>query len=85
MQNLPVVGALMQSVPWVRDRLLADHRFLFKVVAEIVIDSGEASSPGSTLRHASSPGPQLTRPGATNRVRNGGGGQEARGRLLARV
>ena len=28
-------------VPWVRDRMVADPRFLFKVLAEVAIDSGK--------------------------------------------
>lgn len=34
---------LLANVPWFRDRLIYDHRFLFKVGAEIAIDSGCAT------------------------------------------
>lgn len=33
-------GALMRAAPWIRDRLIVDNRFLFKVFAEVLIDSG---------------------------------------------
>lgn len=35
-----IAGMLMRAAPWVRDRLIADDKFLFKVVAEVVIDTG---------------------------------------------
>ena len=34
-------GFLARAVPAARDRLIADHRFLFLVLAEITIDSGK--------------------------------------------
>jgi hypothetical protein len=36
-------GFLARTLPWFRDRLIYDHRFLFKVGAEILIDSGCAT------------------------------------------
>lgn len=33
-------GLLSRAIPAARDRLIADHRFLFLVVAEMAIDSG---------------------------------------------
>eukprot|EP01023_Acetabularia_acetabulum_P053497 TRINITY_DN5991_c4_g1_i2.p1 TRINITY_DN5991_c4_g1~~TRINITY_DN5991_c4_g1_i2.p1 ORF type:complete len:411 (-),score=61.49 TRINITY_DN5991_c4_g1_i2:2157-3338(-) len=43
MQTLFFTGFLMTASPWFRDRLLIDPRFLFKVLAEITIDSGCAT------------------------------------------
>lgn len=40
LQGIFLVGLLMHGVPWIRDRLIADPRFLFKVLAEVAIDSG---------------------------------------------
>lgn len=39
-QKLFALKFLVMNVPWIRDRLIADSRFLFKVGAEILIDSG---------------------------------------------
>lgn len=36
----PIAGALMRAAPWIRNRLIADNRFLFKVFAEVMIDTG---------------------------------------------
>jgi hypothetical protein len=41
-QALAVSGALVQRFPWVRDRMIADELYLFKVVAECLIDCGES-------------------------------------------
>lgn len=38
---MAVFGGLVRAMPWVRDRLIADDKFLFKVLAEVVIDTGE--------------------------------------------
>ncbi|KAL6760071.1 hypothetical protein V8C86DRAFT_2560215 [Haematococcus lacustris] len=38
-----VSGFLVRTVPYMRDRILADNMFLFKVGAEVVIDSGCAT------------------------------------------
>jgi hypothetical protein len=38
-----LAGLLSRLSPWFRDRLIYDHRFLFKVGAEIAIDSGCAT------------------------------------------
>ena len=35
-------GFFAKRFPAFRDRLISDHRFLFKVVAEVLIDSGES-------------------------------------------
>eukprot|EP01025_Chloroclados_australasicus_P039521 TRINITY_DN4094_c0_g1_i1.p1 TRINITY_DN4094_c0_g1~~TRINITY_DN4094_c0_g1_i1.p1 ORF type:complete len:435 (+),score=36.43 TRINITY_DN4094_c0_g1_i1:90-1307(+) len=43
MQSIFFTGFLMRTSPWFRDRLLVDSRFLFKVLAEITIDSGCAT------------------------------------------
>ncbi|KAF8059115.1 hypothetical protein HT031_005287 [Scenedesmus sp. PABB004] len=43
LQGLTFVGGLVSRFPWVRSRMLADDRFLFKVAAEVVIDSGCAT------------------------------------------
>ncbi|GAX83847.1 hypothetical protein CEUSTIGMA_g11271.t1 [Chlamydomonas eustigma] len=37
--NLPLVGFLVRTVPFLRDRILADPLFLFKIGVELVIDS----------------------------------------------
>ena len=37
-----LTGLLSRALPLVRDRLLADPRFLFLVIAEMAIDSGTA-------------------------------------------
>jgi hypothetical protein len=39
-QSLAFTGGLVQRFPWIRDRMIADDKFLFKVVAEVLIDSG---------------------------------------------
>ena len=44
LQKGPIVGWLARTVPWFRDRLIYDRRFLFKVGAEIAIDSGCATA-----------------------------------------
>jgi Protein RETICULATA-related len=43
LQNTFFAGWLARAVPWFRDRLIYDRRFLFKVGAEIAIDSGCAT------------------------------------------
>lgn len=43
LQSSFLAGWLARTVPWFRDRLIYDNRFLFKVGAEIVIDSGCAT------------------------------------------
>jgi hypothetical protein len=40
LQSLAFTGGLVQRFPWIRDRMIADDKFLFKVVAEVLIDSG---------------------------------------------
>ena len=40
-----LTGILSRALPLVRDRLLADPRFLFLVVAEMLIDSGMGQVP----------------------------------------
>ncbi len=40
LQAGPLTVLLMKSAPYFRDRILADNMFLFKVGAEVVIDSG---------------------------------------------
>lgn len=40
LQGLGFTAALSRRFPAIRDRLIADDKFLFKVVAEILIDSG---------------------------------------------
>jgi hypothetical protein len=40
-QSLAFTGGLVRRFPWVRDRMIADDKFLFKVVAEVLIDSGD--------------------------------------------
>ncbi|CAD7703790.1 unnamed protein product [Ostreobium quekettii] len=42
-QALPFAGALVWMLPWVRDRMVADPRFLYKVFVEVAIDSGCAT------------------------------------------
>jgi len=39
-QGMFLVGLLCRSIPFLRDRILADPLFLFKVGAEVAIDSG---------------------------------------------
>ena len=39
-----LTGLLSRTLPLVRDRLLADPRFLFLVIAEMLIDSGQLLS-----------------------------------------
>lgn len=34
-------GGLVQRFPWIRDRMIFDDKYLFKVLAECVIDCGE--------------------------------------------
>ena len=48
-------GFLAKRFPAFRDRLISDHRFLFKVVAEVLIDSGRsyASSKTRTTHYSS--------------------------------
>ena len=41
MQGMFLAGFLVRNVPFFRDRILMDKMFLFKVGAEIAIDSGE--------------------------------------------
>lgn len=41
-QSMLLTGFLARTIPFFRDRILADKMFLFKVGVEIVIDSGEA-------------------------------------------
>lgn len=41
--SLGIVAYLCRQLPWVRDRLIADPRYLFKVVVEMVFDSGCAT------------------------------------------
>lgn len=48
LQGLGLSAALARRFPAVRDRLIADDKFMFKVVAEILIDSGEARARGGT-------------------------------------
>eukprot|EP00879_Flechtneria_rotunda_P008260 GHRR01008653.1.p1 GENE.GHRR01008653.1~~GHRR01008653.1.p1 ORF type:complete len:418 (+),score=173.82 GHRR01008653.1:222-1475(+) len=43
LQSLAFTGSLMRTVPWVRDRMIADEKYLFKVLAEVLIDSGCAT------------------------------------------
>jgi hypothetical protein len=43
LQKDMLAGLLARLSPWFRDRLIYDHRFLFKVGAEIAIDSGCAT------------------------------------------
>ena len=43
LQNSFFAGWLARVAPWFRDRLIYDRRFLFKVGAEIAIDSGCAT------------------------------------------
>ncbi|KAF6253674.1 hypothetical protein COO60DRAFT_1545566 [Scenedesmus sp. NREL 46B-D3] len=43
LQSLAFSGSLVQRFPWVRDRMIADDKFLFKVVIEVLIDSGCAT------------------------------------------
>ncbi|KXZ42750.1 hypothetical protein GPECTOR_120g417 [Gonium pectorale] len=42
-QGLFITGFLVRTMPYFRDRILADPLFLFKVGAEVVIDSGCAT------------------------------------------
>ncbi len=51
---MAVFGGLVRSMPWVRDRLIADDKFLFKVFAEVIIDTGEprAAARMTALEHA---------------------------------
>jgi hypothetical protein len=46
-QSLAFTGGLVQRFPWIRDRMIADDKFLFKVVAEVLIDSGGQGIQGS--------------------------------------
>ena len=41
LQRNALLGCLSRAVPAARDRLLADPRYLFIVVSEVLIDSGE--------------------------------------------
>jgi len=43
LQSLAGVGILVSKFPWIRDRMIADPNFLFKVFAEVAIDSGCAT------------------------------------------
>lgn len=43
LQGLLFIGFLMHGLPWVRDRLIVDPKFLFKILAEVGIDSGCAT------------------------------------------
>ncbi|GMH45435.1 hypothetical protein BSKO_13392 [Bryopsis sp. KO-2023] len=43
LQGLLFIGFLMNGLPWVRDRLIVDPKFLFKILAEVSIDSGCAT------------------------------------------
>eukprot|EP00210_Caulerpa_lentillifera_P003545 g3381.t1 len=43
LQSLWSIGILVRTLPWFRDRLIADSSFLFKVFTEIIIDSGCAT------------------------------------------
>lgn len=43
LQSIAGVGILVQKFPWIRDRMIADPNFLFKVFAEVAIDSGCAT------------------------------------------
>lgn len=43
LQGMAVVGGLVKAFPFVRDRLIADPKYLFKCAAEVVIDSGCAT------------------------------------------
>ena len=40
MQALVFAGGLVQRFPWIRDRMIFDDKYLFKVLAECLIDSG---------------------------------------------
>lgn len=40
LQALVFVGGLVQRFPWIRDRMIFDDKYLFKVLAECLIDSG---------------------------------------------
>jgi len=40
-QALAFAGGLVQRFPWIRDRMIFDDKYLFKVLAECVIDCGE--------------------------------------------
>lgn len=42
-QALVFAGGLVQRFSWVRDRMIFDDKYLFKVLAECVIDCGEAA------------------------------------------
>ena len=42
-QHSFLAGLLSRAFPFIRDRLICDNRFLFKILAEIVIDSGCAT------------------------------------------
>jgi hypothetical protein len=41
LQALAFAGGLVQRFPWIRDRMIFDDKYLFKVLAECVIDCGE--------------------------------------------
>eukprot|EP00210_Caulerpa_lentillifera_P008522 g8129.t1 len=43
LQSLISVGLLVRVFPWIRDRLIADPAYLFKVFTEVIIDSGCAT------------------------------------------
>eukprot|EP00898_Chlorokybus_atmophyticus_P003544 jgi/Chlat1/4190/Chrsp27S04237 len=43
MQGLPMMGALVRGSRIVRDRMVADPKYLFKVFSEVAIDSGCAT------------------------------------------
>jgi hypothetical protein len=41
LQALAFAGGLVQRFPWIRDRMIFDDKYLFKVLAECIIDCGE--------------------------------------------
>lgn len=43
-----LAGLLVRTVPYFRDRILADNLFLFKIGAEVLIDSGALASLSAT-------------------------------------
>ncbi len=63
---MAVFGGLVRSMPWVRDRLIADDKFLFKVLAEVIIDTGEprarCMSAGASCMHHRSTSFYMTGP-----------------------
>jgi hypothetical protein len=45
LQALAFAGGLVQRFPWIRDRMIFDDKYLFKVLAECVIDCGASCLP----------------------------------------